>query len=334
MGAHGMKVSSLPRKIRRWLERPDTSHLLGLFTHQSQAFLRAQWGIRAFYAFLAFLSISLLPEWGNLTSRTGINPLWPVAWLSWVPLTQGITAILLLYVVGSLAGALLPQSRAVRVVAFLGVFQFWAFNNSFGKIGHSLHCVVLISFVLIFLPTGWHQLKVSSRLTRQNTLLAFWTAQGVIMMSYTMAGLIKILAGFYQMALSEPSVFSPSALSRHVADRLLQTNSSSWMGDWLITNTWAAWPLMLFTVYVELFAIVTLFRPRLQWFFVAGLVSFHVASYFTMTIIFPQNCFLLILFCAGMPLLRGRWTWVEFLRDLPLAGDILRWAARWKPRGS
>jgi hypothetical protein len=334
MGAHGMKFSLLLRKIRHWVGQPVATSLTGLFTDQTHAFVRAQWVIRAFYGFLAFLPISLLPEWNNMAGYTPRELLWPVAWLAWVPLRQGILAILLLYLVGGIVGALLPQSRAARVVAFLGIFQFWAFNNSFGKIGHSLHCVLLIAFVLIFLPGGWQQLKVSCRLTRQNTILAFWTAQGVIMMSYTMAGLIKVIAGFYQMALGQPFVFSPSALSRHVADRLLQTNSTSWLGDLLIANTWAAWPLMLGTVYLELFAIVTLFRPQLQWFFVAGLVSFHVASYFTMTIIFPENCFLLILFCAGMPLLRGRWNWLGFLHALPLFGNILRWAARWKPRGS
>ncbi len=317
--------------MRRLLLTRVADSPIGLFEHHTRTFCRIQFLIRAFYAFLAYITILLIPEWGAIIGHPPVMPLWPVLWLNWVPLKAGILTILLLYTGGALLAASLPQLRVTRILAFLGVIEYWAFNNSLGKVGHSLHWTLLVSFVLIFLPAGWHRSDQTRRIIKQSTLLTFWAAQATMALTYSMAGLIKIVGGVFQFTHGQPNLFRPDALARHVADRLLQTNSQSWLGGLLIDHLWLSWPMFLGTVYLELFLLLTVFRPRLQPAFVVGLVLFHIGSYLTMTIIFPQNCFLMFLFFAGMPLLRGPWHWEDFLRDWPIFGDL--WAL-WKKRAS
>ena len=316
-------------RIRHWLSGPNGVASADLFHHHSRVFCRLQPLIRAYYAFVAFLAIVLVPEWGDIMGRGHVEPLWPVFWLNDLNLRPGIAAVLIIFTVGALFAAMLPQYRWSRILAFVGVLEYWAFNNSFGKVGHSLHNIVLVSFVLIFLPAGWHESEQRQRIIKQRTLLIFWAAQCTVMLTYTMAGFIKIVGGLRQMLQGQPNMFLPDSLARQVADRLLQTGSQSWYGGWLINHIWVGWPLMLGTVYLELFALQTVFRPRLQPAFVIGLVLFHLSSFFTMTIIFPQNCFLLFLFFAGMPLSRGTWTWKGFWLDWPIFGDLwMLWKAR------
>ena len=325
------KLRRFLRRARRVLAGADPTIPPGLFAHQTQVFYRIQFLIRGFYAFLAFTAILLVPEWPGILDRGSVDPLWPVFWMTHLNLRFGIGLVLGLYTVGALLAAALPEFRWTRVLAFLGLLEYWAFNNSFGKVGHSLHDTLLVTFVFVFLPVGWHENDQHRRLGRQETLLVFWLAQCTIMVTYSMAGFIKVVAGVAQLLKGEPNLFWPDALARQVADRLLQTNSQSWWGDWLVTHPGLSYPMLIGTVYLELFALWAVFRPRLQPAFVLGLVLFHISSFFSMTIIFPQNCFLLFLFFAGMPLLTEPWTWASFIRDWPLLGNLF---VLWKKRAS
>jgi hypothetical protein len=210
-----------------------------------------------------------------------------------------------------------------RAAAFAGVMQFAALSNSTGKIGHSLHVMVLISFLLIWLPDGWHR-PGAARWVRNGVCLLVAGAQALLMLSYTMAGLIKIGAGVFQWAAGQHSVFHFDGLARQIADRLLQTGASRPVGEWLVAHPGASWPLMMFVLYIELFAVWAVFRPRLQVFFAVSLIVFHVGSYFTMTILFLNNCILIGLLLATVPLGSPRWTVTGFLRDLPLIGAWVR----------
>lgn len=305
------------------------SDALSIFAARTAGFGTAQGLIRAFYCFNLFLTVTRFPEFlypGKTPSSALL--LWPVAWLTLLPSTLGYFLVFGLHTVGSVLGALFCEWRAARILAFVGLIELVALDNSKVKIGHSMHLLVLVAFLLVFLPTGWERpARLARRVTRERTLLAFWACQAVIVLSYTMSGLGKLGGAFYQVALGQPNVFSPNALALHTAERLAQTDSTSLLGSWLLTHPWTGWPLMLLTFYFQLFAFWVPFRPTLGRWWAAGLIGFHAGSFFLMTINFPQNCFLLALFFFKSPFLPiPEPGWRRIVKDAPLFGSLFR---RW-----
>jgi hypothetical protein len=267
-----------------------------------------------------YFALALLPDWTGLLGRTQPVPLWPVAWLTLVPLRAGIAAILVLYLLGTLAAAILPSQRWTRVLAFVGLFEWWAFNNSYGKIGHSMHLWLLVSGVLIFLPNMSGASTMRTR--RQKFLLIFFGCQAIIMLTYSMAGLGKVLCAVYQLCAGQNNAFMPGALASIVAERLLETNSQSLLGPWLINHPIAGWPLMWGDIYLQFFALFAVFRPSLHRAWGLGLIVFHVAAFLLLTISFPQNALLLALFFVNSPFRRKKEGWRQTLSDLPLFGRL------------
>lgn len=316
------------RTWRRWLAgNLPAGPARGAVRAQAARFALAGGLVRGFYAFSLFLVVGRLPDLVRQAVPARPFLLWPVAWLSWVqPSTVGVGLVVALLLGGAALAAFVPQRRWARTLAALGWLEFVALENSAVKIGHSLHLMVVVSAVLVFLPWGWHwPARVADRMLRQRTLLVFWTAQAAVFLTYSLSGLGKFAGAFYQFTRGEIGVFSPNALAYHVADRLLQTASVSVLGQWLIDYPFLGWPGMLLTVYLQLTAFAVVFRPALQRWWAAGLAAFHVVSFFTMTINFPQNVFLLALFFfhspfapADTPPLR------ELLGEAPLLGPLVR----------
>ena len=145
-----------------------------------------------------------------------------------------------------------------------------------------------------------------------------------VLLTYTMSGLGKLGGALYQLAPAQPNAFAPGALGAHIAQRLLQTDSHSLLGAWIIDHPWLTWPAMPFAVYLELFSFWIAFRPALSRPWSAILVIFHVGNYFTLTIAFPPSCFLLALFFFRSPFDPGKTSWRELLLGVPLFGGMLK----------
>jgi len=313
------------RTLRRFFSgqvgrEPD--ELAQALTRHRAAFGGAMIQIRAFYAFLLFVVINDVPLWWFLFGKSNFVSIWPTAWVPAVGLSTGVALIQYFALATACLAILLPQWRWVRIAFFIGILEYVALKSSYGKIGHSGHLGVLVAFCLIFLPAGWHRLS-SSRLVQRRTLLTFWSAQALVLLTYTMAGLGKIGGALWQMSRGEAHAFLPDALALHIADRLLQTNARSPLGEFLIEHPVLAWPGMLAAIFLQAFALWIAFRPRLMPVWATGLIVFHLLSYFTMTIIFPQNCFLLALFFLYPVWRRDPWDWRRAIRDLPLFGPWL-----------
>ena len=301
-------------RARKFLPTP------GAFRAQTRAFGEARVLVRCYYAGLFYFAVALLPEWRSLLERSTIAPLWPVGWLSYTDLRTGIMLILALYLVGALVGLVLPEKGWARALAFLGLFQFVAFNNSFGKIGHSLHVWVLTAFLLIFLPEA---AKLASRAGRQRFLTIFWGCQAMLLLVYSMSGLGKVAGAIYQFSTGQPHAFMPGALAAIVADRLVETNSRSLLGPWLIDHPFVGWPILICDIYLQLFAFWVAFRPALQKPWAIGLIVFHIASFLFLTISFAQNALLLALLLILSPFRPSQPTWRHTLAALPLFGGLL-----------
>jgi hypothetical protein len=294
-----------------------------IFQTQTRAFVYARLLVRCYYVALLYFAVALLPDWEGFMSRTAPTPLWPVAWLWYTDLRTGIALILSLYLLGTLVGAILTEKRWARVLAFLGLFEFVAFNYSYGKIGHSLHAWVLTAFLLIFLPNAWEKAAWPARVVRQRFLTVFWACQALVMLIYSMAGLGKIAGAVYQFSVGQMHAFMPGALAAIVANRLIETNSRSLLGPWLIDHPLWGWPFMLADIYLQVFAFRIAFRPSLHKLWAVGLILFHIGSFLLLTISFAPSILLLALLFVCSPFHSPRENWRNMTLDLPLFGQLM-----------
>ena len=322
-------MSVLPR-CRRFLAgspRPGGGHP---FREQPRRFVAAQTLVRAFYAFLLYLAVTQFTTAGDLLVRRAYAPLWPVAWLRGTHGASGGYALLAFYFATNALGLFFVQWRAARLLVFLGLLEFVALKNSFGKVGHSLHLPVLVAGLLVCLPAGWTRpAPLAPRALRQQTLLIFWLAQAAVLLSYTMSGLGKLGGAVQQILQRQPNVLLPGAFGEHIAQRLVQTSSHSTLGDWIIHHPYLTWPLMPAAVVFETGAFLAAFRPALGRPVAALLILFHIGTFFTMTITFPQNCLLLALFFFPSPFEPGILRWQSVLFEVPLARRIwMFWQSR------
>ena len=319
------------RAIRRFFAGSD--HPVHSFAcrRQTTAYRQSEVLVRVYYAALSYLGISLLPSLDAILHPPAVDPLWPVAWLSQVPQAAGIGAIVALYIGGAVAASIFPGSRTARIAAWLGVFHYVAFNNSFGKVGHSMHAWVLTAFIFIFLPR--HQGQSSRRAWRQAFLQVFWLAQFVLLLTYSMAGLGKVAGFFYELAQGEMTVLNPHSFAYQIAGRLLQTGSESSFGGWLIEHYWVGWPFYLAMIYIQFFSIWTAFRPVLLRAWAMALLLFHIGSFFIFTILFSPNILLIGLLLLAAPWARPLHFGVALWSELPLVDFFIHRRRRKRRKG-
>ncbi len=313
-------MKSIPlKKIRTFFSGESSyENRVSLFHRQTREFQHIQILIRAFYAVMVMFAAFQLPEWHSYLGRGKADLLWPVSWISWMEQRDGVLSVLALWLSGSVIGFVFPQSRGARVWAFLGFFFFAAFNNSFGKIGHSLHHWVLISFVFIFLPS-----VNQGRVGRQRVIQIFVAMQLLIGVTYTMAGIGKLGGTILHLWNGEMSALHPQAMAYMVAERLLQTNTQSLFGPWFVSHPYPSWLFLLGAVYLQFASLWFVARPVWHRAWGIGVALFHIFSYFTFTIIFPQSVLILLLFFGCSPFAGEGFHLRSMIRNLPFAPAIL-----------
>jgi len=287
--------------------------------------------IQMFYAANLYLSVERLSKWSRWSEWTGdqvFAPVWPVAWMNVVDLPSAAISILLANLAAALLATALPGVRLFRVLAAITLLQAGALDGSFGKISHGDHMWLWTLIGLIFVPDRSPTGPPSDRLERQRTLEVVWAIQFILLMFYSMSGALKLLPVPFQAMAGQPTAFSSEALARHIADRLLQTGSSSLIGDFFIRHTWLGWPLFVGGLYLECFSLFVAFRPGAHRLWGLGLISLHIGIALTMNIWFTRNILLLALLFvnspfapAGIPL----WTQVA---QLPLIRLAIRVSGR------
>jgi hypothetical protein len=316
----------LLRSVRRFFaggNRPSSRRALA---RQTEAFQTARVVVRCYYAGLLFLAATTMDNWPSYLDRAEALPLWPVRWFCLVPLHAGVLGILTGYLVTSLVGAVFSHRRWARSLAILGLLEFVAMENSFGKINHAHHLWVLTAFLLVFLPDVTD--AATDRATRQRFLTVFWACQAITLLTYTMSGIGKVVCAVYQVCAGQNNILMPSGLATLVASRLLQTSSTSWLGPWLVAHPWFGWPLGLASIYLEFFAFWVAFRPALFRSWAAGLILFHIMVFLCMAIGFMPVVLLLGLLFLATARCPEKWSALDAARQLPALSLVLRRSLR------
>jgi hypothetical protein len=289
---------SFSRQARRFFGPHDHPSAPRALCRQTESFHGARIVVRCYYVVVLFFAAAMIRDWSGYLERPEVLALWPVWWLDAASLRAGMLGILGGYLAAAFLGAVFPDRRWARILVFVGLLESVALENSFGKINHNYHLWVLTAFLLVFLPDT--SALTADRATRQRFVIVFWSCQAMVLLTYTMSGVGKAAGAIYQLFAGQNNLLMPTGCASIVANRLLQTNSRSWLGPWLIAHPWFGWPLMLVCVYLELFAFWAAFRPALHRWWAAGLILFHVGVYLVMSIAFSPAVMLVgLLFLAS-----------------------------------
>jgi hypothetical protein len=316
-------MTSSLRKICRLVRRPSVVPPETVFASVSRRALRSQTLIRVFYVALLYFAAWSIPEFAGLAQPRELSLLWPVGWLAAIDQVRGFYLILGFFLGASLAAAIWPGSRGWRVAVLAGWLCFVALKNSEGKIGHSLHLPVLVAMMFVFLPRGWERAN-ASRPVQMSTLQVLAAAQGLVLLTYTMSGLGKLGGGLYEWMAGQAHPFQIDGFSRIVAERLLQTNSDSVLGRWIIEHPWLGGLLLPGAIYLQTTSILAAFRPSLHRVWGAALILFHLGNAFILTIYFPHSIFLLGLLLLASPFAPAAFDVRRILADLPILSVFSR----------
>jgi hypothetical protein len=299
-----------------------------------ERFTAAQTLVTAYYAVLFFFAAGELFSWQEYLNA-GVNagdlaPRWPVFWLRFAGAGgAGVATILWLHLLGGLLGVTLSRYRWARVVVFISLLEHMALKFSFGAVNHGDHLGVLISFMLIFLPAGWHTRGPVDRIVRSATLLVFSGVQALILLTYSMAGVWKAGGILQQWTRGEIVTYlHPQGLAHQIAGKMIEDDAASLLGPWLVENSWAGWLPGIVVIYLELFALWVVARPSLHRAWGLGLALFHLASHLTLGVGFPQNILWLSLFLVLSPFRPPVPDWRQAAGDLPVFGSWFRSSTR------
>ena len=172
-----------------------------------------------------------------------------------------------------------------RVLVALFYLQALAFENSFGSINHYGHLGLWLALCFAALPSGSRDALRRSRARRHEYLAVFFLAQCLAALFYTSSGARKAYYGFV-VPDGAVSSFAPDALPLLVVQKWLQTGDQPLLADLFIQHLWLAWPAHLLVIYVELFALVAVFRRELHQLWGALLISFHLLVWLLLGISF------------------------------------------------
>ncbi|MCB0121716.1 MAG: hypothetical protein KDE58_05695, partial [Caldilineaceae bacterium] len=297
---------------------------------RAEQWQRARMLVQIFALLTLYTTASfVMPRWAEWRVATGIVPLWPIQWMAWLP-TPTAVDVICLYALGATAGAFFfVEHRGWRLNAALAVLFLHALINSFGKINHSWHPWVLVTCAFVFLPTGPWRTYPPEDERRDHFYAVIWGAQLLVMVIYTLSGLWKIYGIIAQWQEGTMTALHPNAFAYQVANRTLQTNTVGPLSRLVIQVPWLGWLPYLAVIYLETFAVVTVWRPRLQRLWAAGLIGFHIGSWLTMTITFNAQILVLGLLFWFSPFVPQENSLRQVLRELPIVKELLRLARDW-----
>lgn len=274
-----------------------------------------------FYLLLAFQMAKFSLKFSTAYSgEPPTAPLWPLKLVQesigvdWLAHTTTVTAFGLLF---AISAAVAPRVLVWRLGTFLYLLLHVALSNSYGSINHSTHVFLYVSFALLFLPRR----KRNQPQTRRDVLAClnvFWLIQIVLLLPYTLSGFWKIWYGRLDL-------LSPDALTRILLNRLLaEADDIPPLLPLISQYDLLAHAMWLLTIYIEIFAILVVFRPHLHRPSGIVLMLFHITSDWLMNISFSNHIILLGLFLVFSPLAPVRLSLSGLMQSLPIIGVPFR----------
>ena len=308
------RVLTVARRMRRLFLQADYGPLRTT-SDFSRSVVGVSWLVRFYYLFTAYWMSTLL---GYEPAYAGppTDPLWPVGivvraagadWLAYeMPWAVAVSG-------AGLLAVLFPGKFVFRLGAFLALLFTVALANSYGSINHYGHLAVYISFALLFLPSSIDSPKRMERKDAMAAIAVFWFAQSLVLLPYTLSGLLKVYG-------SRLGLFAPDGFVRIMLSRALEdTIDIPWLLPFFASQPPLAQFFLLGAVYIQVFSLLALFRPHLHRPLGVALIAFHFGTDYTLNILF-HNFVYLGIFLVFSPFAQGRFSWTGLIKSLPVFG--------------
>lgn len=222
------------------------------------------------FSYVAFLLIAFiqLGRIDNLGTSKLIDTLWPVSFINQQNLLF-CTYFLSINLVLSLILVILKNTQWSRIYLFVIYFLLAALTNSFGKINHSTHLVLIPLFCFALIPG-----KKSTNY-KEKTILMFLSAKFFLLIAYTLTGFWKVFWGVIEFFTQSVSLFSPLSF-RNILISQFEMMPKTILGDWFIEHYVIGWVLYLLVIWLELFSIAVFFKPNLYKSWGVALIMLHI----------------------------------------------------------
>lgn len=295
------------------------------FAKGGRDFDRAKMVLPFVYYILFYIAFSHLEGTDYLMANGASQfvPKFPLLWLSSFDFPSVVLIVYALFVISAFVACVFPYSRPVRLAAFLGFFEFHAFNSSFGNVNHQWDHWLWVLAVLAFLPTLTRE---PSAEVRRTFSLGFWGAQAILLLTYTMAGIGKLVYIVVQFFEGQTTALAPDAAALFAATQLNLMHESVPLGAFIIAHPYVGWIPFLMVLEVQTFALIAAFRPELHRLWGFGLVLFHVSTYFAMRAVFTAPSALLLVLLVASPFAPEEWFGKQTWRSIPLIGPLFSFA--------
>lgn len=282
----------------------------------SRAAAGVSWLVRFAYLFLAY-EIATRLHFERAYRGDPTDLLWPISLLEIAAGLEWMEQEKLIRVIASAAGllaALFPGRLVFRLGVFLYLFFSVALDNSYGAINHGAHFPVYVSFALLFLPSAIDSPKGMTRKDALTAIAAFWFAQTLMLLSYTLSGYWKIYRSNFEL-------LSTDGFARILVSRALEdTAAIPWLLPFFASQPLLSQFVFLGAVYLQFFALLAFFRPALHRPFGLGLIAFHFGTDYLLNIHFYPHLVYLGIFLVFSPFAQGRLSLTGFIKSLPVFG--------------
>jgi hypothetical protein len=275
-----------------------------------------------YYFFLVYMSIDAFSRMDQIVRAQAYEPLWPLAWSAFFQIDQTLTLniVRFFFVAVTIIGVFTFKSRSGRFLVFLGIWQIHAVLSSFNHPNHQWYPWLYTSFIFIFLPDIW---KKSDTEANKKFLLIIWSAQALVLLTYSLSGMWKFVSLFDQVISGQIHGFSKDAFAYQVADFLPRVNYNPLLAEFIINNPVFVWPFYAGSYFLEFFALWTAFRPSLQRFWALGLIIFHLGTFVAMGIQFLPFVAILVILFMNSPFSPAKFSMKQVILDLPVAAQVI-----------
>jgi hypothetical protein len=267
---------------------------------QARSYERAVMVVRAYYVIGLVLLMYEMGNWVTLRGVDTIDPLWPAAWIDEASPQGAIDLVLVAFATTTLLAAVVPRSRLARAAFSLALLQYLAVKFGFGKINHGFPAWLFTSATFVLLPSARAWRRPTPAL-RRNVLQVVWSAQVVVLFTYTLTGLWKLWYAVDAALFSTRiGAFHPEGFALLVAQDLNITGRRTLLGEALVEHHWIGWLLFNGTIFLQVTSLLAALRPRLHRLWGAGLLAFHIGTQLAMAFTFTANMLLLglLLLCS------------------------------------
>lgn len=292
----------------------------------SRAALRVSWLVRFAYLFLAY-EISTRLDFGYAYRGDPTDPLWPIGLLEmavgleWMAREAAIQAVASAL---ALLAVLFPGRLVFRLGVFLYLFFSVALASSYGAILHGGHIPVYVGFALLFLPSAIDSPRGMARSDALTAIAAFWFAQILVLLPYTLSGFWKIFNNGFEL-------LSTDGFVRILVARALEdTADIPWLLPFFAPRPLLSQVVFLGAIYLQFFSLLAFFRPALQRPFGFGLMAFHFGTGYLLNIWFYPHIVYLGMFLVFSPFAPAKPSLAGFVKSLPVFGIPFRLASAYR----